>query len=60
MSILPFIEEQQLADMYTWMPKVINNMPVEFFDYDYTYDKQDTSRNPPDQEFGGRPSGSRH
>ena len=47
MSILPFIEEQQLADMYTWLPKVINNQPVEFFDYGYTYDTEDTTKSPP-------------
>ncbi len=46
MSILPFIEEQQLADMYTWMPKVINNQPVEFFDNEYRYDTENTSKSP--------------
>ena len=31
MSILPFIEERQLGEMYTWMPKVVNGVPKDVF-----------------------------
>jgi prepilin-type N-terminal cleavage/methylation domain-containing protein/prepilin-type processing-associated H-X9-DG protein len=34
MAILPYIEEQALADLYQWNPKT----PANTFDYDYTYD----------------------
>jgi len=36
MAILPFIEEQQLADIYKWNPK----NPDNFFDDDYRYYQQ--------------------
>jgi prepilin-type N-terminal cleavage/methylation domain-containing protein/prepilin-type processing-associated H-X9-DG protein len=32
MAILPFIEEQQLADMYSWLPETVG-----FHDFDYAY-----------------------
>ena len=38
MSVLSFIEEQQLADMYTWLPK-----DSEFFLDAYKYDRNNTS-----------------
>jgi prepilin-type N-terminal cleavage/methylation domain-containing protein/prepilin-type processing-associated H-X9-DG protein len=47
MSILPFIEERQLGEMYTWMPKVVNGVPQDFFDYTWAYYAQDPSANPP-------------
>ena len=34
MAILPFIEEQQLGDLYTWLPK-----GAPSYDYNYTYDQ---------------------
>jgi prepilin-type N-terminal cleavage/methylation domain-containing protein/prepilin-type processing-associated H-X9-DG protein len=42
MAILPFIEEQQLADLYVWNPK-----EFEFFDFDYAYYELDLAKNPP-------------
>src|SRR4051794_33839235 len=36
MAILPFIEEQQLADIYKWNPK----NPDNYFDDDYRYYQQ--------------------
>jgi len=38
MSILSFIEEQQLADMYTWLPS-----DSEFFYEEYKYDRNNPS-----------------
>jgi prepilin-type N-terminal cleavage/methylation domain-containing protein/prepilin-type processing-associated H-X9-DG protein len=43
MAILPFIEEQQLGDLYTWQPKEI----VDGFDPKYSYDAQDLTSTPP-------------
>jgi prepilin-type processing-associated H-X9-DG protein len=37
MAVLPFIEEQQLADMYTWLPKTFPHI-----DYAYAYDSDQT------------------
>jgi prepilin-type N-terminal cleavage/methylation domain-containing protein len=45
MSILPFIEEQQLADMYSWNPKAAADMGI--FDQDYRYHSLNLSKNPP-------------
>jgi prepilin-type N-terminal cleavage/methylation domain-containing protein/prepilin-type processing-associated H-X9-DG protein len=42
MSILPFIEEKQLADMYSWLPS-----DSQFFDQDYTYDSEKLGHKPP-------------
>ncbi|MGD9633603.1 MAG: DUF1559 domain-containing protein [Pirellulales bacterium] len=42
MLILPFIEEQQLADMYSYAPK---NLPI--YDPRYSYDSNNTTLNPP-------------
>ena len=38
MAILPFIEEQQLGDMYTWLPKNVTTFTAPNI-YEYTYDK---------------------
>jgi prepilin-type N-terminal cleavage/methylation domain-containing protein/prepilin-type processing-associated H-X9-DG protein len=38
MAILPFIEEQQLADMYTWLPQ-----NSEFHEGSYSYDQNHAS-----------------
>jgi prepilin-type N-terminal cleavage/methylation domain-containing protein/prepilin-type processing-associated H-X9-DG protein len=46
-SILTFIEERQLGEMYTWMPKEIGGVPATTYDYDYTYDSELPSHNPP-------------
>src|SRR5688572_18867870 len=42
MSILQFIEEQQLHDMYQWNPEDLAN-----YSYDYAYDRYNLSKNPP-------------
>jgi prepilin-type N-terminal cleavage/methylation domain-containing protein/prepilin-type processing-associated H-X9-DG protein len=42
MSILTFIEERQLSDMYTWLPK-----DSQFFDTAYMYDSENASGTPP-------------
>jgi prepilin-type N-terminal cleavage/methylation domain-containing protein/prepilin-type processing-associated H-X9-DG protein len=42
MAILPFLEQQSLADMYTWQPK-----SLDFFDPKYWYFAQDLSASPP-------------
>jgi prepilin-type N-terminal cleavage/methylation domain-containing protein len=42
MAILPFMEEQQLADLYTFQPK-----DLEWFDSDYEYFDLNLTRNPP-------------
>src|SRR5262245_11796454 len=42
MSILPFIEEQQLGDLYQFLPK-----NATFHDPAYGYDRRDLSKNPP-------------
>jgi prepilin-type processing-associated H-X9-DG protein len=42
MAILEFIEEQQLADMYTWLPASATGWATA-----YTYDSLDLSRTPP-------------
>jgi prepilin-type N-terminal cleavage/methylation domain-containing protein/prepilin-type processing-associated H-X9-DG protein len=42
MAILPFIEEQQLADKYEWNPK-----DLDTFDWDYAYFELDIAHNPP-------------
>src|SRR5450432_3245114 len=46
-SILAFIEERQLGEMYTWLPKEIAGSPVLFYDYDYSYMSELPSHNPP-------------
>ena len=47
-AILPFIEEQQLADMYQFLPKALPpGVPVPFFDDAYRYDALDLTKNPP-------------
>jgi prepilin-type N-terminal cleavage/methylation domain-containing protein/prepilin-type processing-associated H-X9-DG protein len=38
MSILPFIEEQQLGDLYKWLPK-----SATFYDPNYSYDQNNTT-----------------
>ena len=45
MSILGFIEEQQLGDMYSWNPKDLTEMG--FFSPDHRYHSQDLSKSPP-------------
>jgi prepilin-type N-terminal cleavage/methylation domain-containing protein/prepilin-type processing-associated H-X9-DG protein len=47
MSILPFIEERQLGERYTWLPKgsTIYDVPG------YTYDSDQPSHNPPIQNL---------
>jgi prepilin-type N-terminal cleavage/methylation domain-containing protein/prepilin-type processing-associated H-X9-DG protein len=42
MAILPFIEEQQLADMYLWNPA-----ELVIYDNDYRYDNLNLSHDPP-------------
>jgi prepilin-type N-terminal cleavage/methylation domain-containing protein/prepilin-type processing-associated H-X9-DG protein len=42
MSILPFIEEQQLADLYKFLPK-----SATIHESAYRYDHQDLTKNPP-------------
>jgi prepilin-type N-terminal cleavage/methylation domain-containing protein/prepilin-type processing-associated H-X9-DG protein len=42
MSILPFIEEQQLGDLYQFLPK-----NATFHEPAYGYDRRDLSKNPP-------------
>jgi prepilin-type N-terminal cleavage/methylation domain-containing protein/prepilin-type processing-associated H-X9-DG protein len=42
MAILPFIEEQQLLDMYKWNPK-----ERDTFDWDYAYYELDLAHSPP-------------
>ncbi len=42
MSILPFIEEQVLADSYQFLPK-----NAQFFENEYRYDALDLTTNPP-------------
>jgi prepilin-type N-terminal cleavage/methylation domain-containing protein/prepilin-type processing-associated H-X9-DG protein len=43
MSILAFIEERQLGEMYTWLPKDT----ITLNDAQYAYDKEDLSHTPP-------------
>jgi prepilin-type N-terminal cleavage/methylation domain-containing protein/prepilin-type processing-associated H-X9-DG protein len=43
MSILPFIEERQLGEMYTWLPKGTTS----FGDPTYYYDAEDLAHKPP-------------
>lgn len=47
MSILPFIEEEYLADLYTFSPKEINGSEVPVYLPFYRYDSTDESRTPP-------------
>ena len=43
MAILPFLEEQALADMYQFMPKVPPpGVPFPIFDDAYKYDALDS------------------
>ena len=42
MAILPFIEEQQLADLYTWNPK-----DLDHFDFTYSYYSELPTHTPP-------------
>jgi prepilin-type N-terminal cleavage/methylation domain-containing protein/prepilin-type processing-associated H-X9-DG protein len=47
-AILPFIEEQELADMYQFLPKKLPpGVTVPFFDDAYRYFELDLTRNPP-------------
>jgi prepilin-type N-terminal cleavage/methylation domain-containing protein/prepilin-type processing-associated H-X9-DG protein len=47
-AILPFLEEQALADMYQFLPKALPpGVPVPFFDDVYRYDALNLSKNPP-------------
>jgi prepilin-type N-terminal cleavage/methylation domain-containing protein/prepilin-type processing-associated H-X9-DG protein len=47
-AILPFLEEQALADMYQFLPKALPpGVPVPFFDDAYRYDALDLTKNPP-------------
>jgi hypothetical protein len=41
MAILPYIEEQQLADLYTWIPR-----DSTIYIDDYKYDRNGTASNP--------------
>jgi prepilin-type N-terminal cleavage/methylation domain-containing protein/prepilin-type processing-associated H-X9-DG protein len=45
MAILPFIEEQQLGDLYSWNPKAAEDM--HRYDDNFRYHKQDTAKSPP-------------
>jgi prepilin-type N-terminal cleavage/methylation domain-containing protein/prepilin-type processing-associated H-X9-DG protein len=45
-AILPFIEEQQLADMYQILPKT-----EQFFNDDYRYDSEILTRTPPIRNY---------
>jgi prepilin-type N-terminal cleavage/methylation domain-containing protein/prepilin-type processing-associated H-X9-DG protein len=48
MSILSFIEEQQLGDMYSWNPREATEAsPEGYYDYDYQYSDLDLSKSPP-------------
>jgi prepilin-type processing-associated H-X9-DG protein len=44
--MLPFLEEQQLADIYQMLPKT-----AAFFDMQYSYDNEDLGMNPPMRNF---------
>jgi prepilin-type N-terminal cleavage/methylation domain-containing protein/prepilin-type processing-associated H-X9-DG protein len=48
MSILQFIEEQQLGDMYSWNPAAATNDPsFPYYDPNYRYHSQDLGKSPP-------------
>jgi prepilin-type N-terminal cleavage/methylation domain-containing protein len=48
MAILPFLEEQELADMYQFIPKTPPpGLPFPVFDWDYAYDRLDLTKSPP-------------
>ncbi len=44
--VLPFIEEQQLADLYTILP-----ITEQFFNDDYRYDNENLTRTPPIRNY---------
>lgn len=45
-AILPFIEEQQLADLYQILPDT-----EPYYNEDYRYDNENTTRNPPIRNY---------
>lgn len=47
MSVLPFIEEQQLADMYQWSPNIRTGNFELNYDHAFQYSSTDLTRNPP-------------
>jgi prepilin-type N-terminal cleavage/methylation domain-containing protein len=48
MAILPFLEEQELADLYQFIPKTPPpGVPFPVFDWDYAYDALNLTKNPP-------------
>src|SRR3954471_24930701 len=47
MSILPFIEEQQLADIYLWSPNIATGHLEIGYEDDYRYDSEKPAHTPP-------------
>ena len=59
MSILGFIEEQQLADMYTWMPKIIDGERGVIFRLRLYVRYGECVQKPADPEFASRSDADR-